>query len=106
MFTHPLPHIFDPLDLALLCRLFSQCCETSTSCTPASMTGSEMDDFRVRIAKSLIRSLAKGERDPEILKHIALQEALLPQEARTSKREVISLGNAGPVKLRSKLPLN
>jgi hypothetical protein len=68
--------IFDHLDLALLCRLFSECCATALA--SPSIPATEREALRLRIGKSLTRHLVLGERDPETLKQTALQEAFLP----------------------------
>lgn len=75
MSTQPDSQISDHLDLALLCRLFSECCATLAS---PSISAAEREALRLRIGKSLTRHLMHGERDPETLKQTALQEAFLP----------------------------
>ena len=79
MSTQATSQIFDHLDLALLCRLFSECC--STALAAPSISAAEREALRLRIGRSLTRSLVHGERDPEMLKQIALQEAFLPTPA-------------------------
>jgi len=81
MFTQPDAQIYDHLDLALLCRLFSECCATALA--SASISGAEREALRLRIGKSLTRHLMHGERDPETLKQTALQEAFLPTPIET-----------------------
>jgi hypothetical protein len=75
MSTDPIPQLYDSLDLTLLGRLFSECCEKAPELE--SITASEREAFRVQIAKCLFRSLAQGERNPETMKTVALREVLL-----------------------------
>src|SRR5262245_61472487 len=82
MSNEPTPQICDQLDLVLLCRLFSECCATALALS--SISTSEGEALRLRIGKSLTRSLMGGERDPETLKQIALKAAFLPTPAPAS----------------------
>jgi hypothetical protein len=50
--------IFDHLDLALLCRLFSECCATALA--SPSIPATEREALRLRIGKSLTREPARA----------------------------------------------
>ena len=68
--------VFEHLDLALLCRVFSECSQTALA--SPSITAPEREALRLSIARSLTRSLVRGERNSERMKQTALEEAVLP----------------------------
>jgi hypothetical protein len=67
------PKVFRSADLTLIGRLYLECCTIASAGSNAPLE----DTIKMRIARSLIRSLDLYEHDPETMKKLALRDSRL-----------------------------
>ena len=60
--------------LAALCRVLNECCSAIIAANPVLDDDGVRDDLRLQLSEIIFESFAKGERDPDTLKRIALEE--------------------------------
>ncbi len=65
--------VFRPAELTLIGRLYLECCTIASAGSNAPLE----DSIKMRIARSLIRSLDLYENDPEMMKQLALRDSRL-----------------------------